>query len=218
MKINIKDIGTLEKDILKNSNTDFPVMLLDTSGVIDIVSASRQYNLINKNGDKNLKYEMPIVFLKNLAEKTHVIITPKIYQEIQDHGRMRLNCHTFELTPKIVDFALDTMTDSIRFISKLNKNIELDQARYDAYWASQEGCKENIKKNVEGCSDADKEILSTAALLSRCKTNKFPSKKISQVIVLSSDAHIIQGAEFLKRSFDGKYSNIIPISTRYKPK
>ncbi|MEX2017013.1 MAG: hypothetical protein WD876_00900, partial [Candidatus Pacearchaeota archaeon] len=98
---------------------------------------------------------------------------------------------------------------------QLETGFSQDDIRYDAYWASREGCNGNPKKYLEGCSDVDKEILTAAAILSKSKINMGSSyKEVGKVIVLSPDAHIIQGAEFLKRGFDGKYSNIVPISTR----
>jgi len=144
-----------------------------------------------------------------------VIITPRTYQEIQDHGKMRLNGHTIELTPKVVDFALDTMADSIKFIAELNGQISLDDAGYDAYWAARDGCNGNHKKHLEGCSDTDKEILATAAYLSRSRVNGTIDREIEPVLVISPDAHIIKGSEFLKRGFGERYSSIVPISTRH---
>lgn len=210
----VKDIERLVREITQNSNGNFPLIVLDTGGLIDIASAIREYNFHTKNGDKNSKYEKTSTFLTHLSERVPVLITKKTYQEIQDHGRMIINSHTTELSTKLVDFALDKMTDSIAFISGLRTGSEMDRVRYDAYWASKEGCNGNTKKCAEGCSDTDKEILSTAAYLSQCRTSEDKRKKIGQVIVISPDAHIIKGTEFLKRSFDGRYSNIVPVSTR----
>lgn len=216
MKLDIKDLGKLEREIVESSNGNSAVIVLDTGGLIDIVHATRNYSL-NGNGkkEKNPNYEKATSFLKYISEKVPVIITPKTYQEIQDHGRMKLNSHITELSPKVVDFSLKVMTDSARFIEETIPELSMDDIRYDAYWASKEGCIGNPKKDAEGCSDADKEILSIAAYLSKCKVVESVPKKINKVLVISSDAHIIQGTEFLKRGFDGKYSGIVPISTRH---
>ncbi len=212
----IKDLGKLEKDIIANSSGSLPVVVLDTGGLIDIVQSARQYGLNYKNGNRDSKYAKVTSFLKSLSERTPVIITPKTYQEMQDHGRMMLNAHITELSPRVVDFALQTMLNSQRFMDTLQlERGELDQTRYDAYWASREGCNDNKKKHEEGCSDTDKEILSVSAYLSKCKVLQYPNKRVGQILVLSSDAHILQGIEFLKRGFDGQYSNIVPISTRH---
>lgn len=216
MTMNIKELGHLERDITQHSGGSQPVLVLDTGGLIDIATAIRQYNLTHKNGNANPKYARTTLFLKSLSEqaKSYIIITPRTYQEIQDHGRMRLNEHTLELSPKIVDFALETMISSMGFVSRLEREIELDQTRYDAHWASVHGCSDCKKKHLEGCSDTDKEIIATIASLS---TSKVPEvgKGINPVLVLSPDAHIIRGAEFLKRGFYSRYSNIVPISTRH---
>lgn len=212
--MNIKEPQQLEKEILQNSSGSHPIMILDTGGLIDIVAAMRKHNLNHKNSSRDQRYEKTTVFLKSLSEKYPIIITPRTYKEIQEHGRIRINEHNLEIGPKTVDFALDTMISSIGFVSGLEHKIELDQTRYDAYWASTYGCNGNNKKHLEGCSEADKEILSTIACLS---TSKIPTigKEISPVLVISPDKHIILGAELLKRGFEGRYSNIVPISTRH---
>ena len=139
MKPELKDLGALEKEIIKNSSGSFPVLILDTGGLIDIANEVRRYNLIYKNGNRNLSYEKPTIFLKYLSKKFPIIITPKTYQEIQDHGRMRLNGHTVELSPKIVNYSLERTLASASFISMLKKEFDTEQTRYDAYWASKEG-------------------------------------------------------------------------------
>ncbi|MEK6830193.1 MAG: hypothetical protein AABY15_08820 [Nanoarchaeota archaeon] len=206
MTTNIKDIGTLARELAVNSNGNFPLVVLDTGGLIDIESAIRQ---------SGSRYTKTTDFLKHISESIPVIITPKTYQEIQDHGRMILNTHTTELSPKIVDYALETMISSNDFISGLKPGLELDKARYDAYWAAKNGCNGNAKKHEEGCSDTDKEILSMAAFLSQCRTPANKHKKMGEVLIISPDAHIVEGTRFLRKSFNGKYSNIVPISTRY---
>lgn len=215
MTHNLKELGRLEKDILKNASGNFPLLILDTGALIDIIQTSRDYCFCANRHEKNSNYEKATYFLKDMSSHFPLVITPKTYQEIQDHGRMRLNAHETELSPKIVDFALNIMINSVKFISGLKAGVELDMARYDAYWASQEGCKGNLKKMEEGCSDTDREILTIAAFLSQCRTVKDKRKKIGRILVASSDTHIIKGSEFLKRGFGGKYSNITSISTRY---
>jgi hypothetical protein len=215
MTTSIKDIGTLSREIAINSDGNFPLVVLDTGGLIDIASAIRQYNYVNRKGNKDSRYERTTGFLKHLSESIPVLITPKTYQEIQDHGRMILNSHTTELSPKIVDFALETMISSSDFVSGLRPGMELDKTRYDTYWAAKNGCNGNVKKQEEGFSDTDKEILSMAAFLSQCRTPRDKRKKMGEILVISPDAHIIQGTRFLRKSFDGRYLNIVPISTRY---
>lgn len=215
MKSLIKNLGCLEREILEKSSGNFPVIVLDTGGLIDISHATRTYIL---NGcpktEKNPNYSGASVFLKHVSRRTPLIVTPKTYQEIQDHGRMRLNSHTVELSPITVDYSLKVMADSAVFLDGLAGELSLDDARYDAYWTSKECCMGNCKKQEEGCSDTDREIISTVAYLSRCQIIGKPDKKVDRVLVVSSDAHVLLGSEFLGRYFDEKYPNIIPISTR----
>lgn len=213
MKTGIKKIEQLERDITQNFSGNLSITVLDTGALIDITRSIKLYNLINKNRNRSLKYERTTLFLKSL--RSQIVITPKTYQEIQDHGRMRLNSHTLELSPKVVNFALDTMINSNIFISGLESELEFDQARYDAYWVSKEVCSGIHKKHLEGCSETDREILSTVAYLSRCKIPDGGGKLMRSVLAISSDAHILRGSEFLKRGFGGRYSAIVPISTRH---
>jgi len=214
--MNIKEIGQLEGEIVKYFSEDsIPVMVLDTGGLIDITTSLREYAFSHRNGNRNPRYEKATAFLKNLAQALPMIITPRTYQEIQNHGRTRLNGHAIELTPKVVDFALGAMADSIKFIDGLRPRFSLDDVAYDAYWAAKEGCNGNHKKCLEGCSDTDKEILTTAAYLSMSRANGSINSEINPVLVVSPDAHVLKGAEFLKRSFDGRYSTIVPFSTRH---
>jgi len=210
----IKGINQLEGEIIRHfSLGTFPVMVLDTSGLIDLVTAMRQYNSVRRNGDRNQRYERPALFLENLAQELPMVITPRTYREIQNHGRTRLNGHTVELTPEVMDFALNTLIKSVEFIDGLKNPVSFDDIRYDTYWAAKYGCDGNHKKIMEGCSDTDREILATAAHISG--SNIDDKTALGPVLVTSSDAHVLKGAELLKRGFDGKYSRIMPFSTRH---
>ena len=215
MKSPIKNLRCLEREILEKSRGNFPVIVLDTGGLIDISHTTRTYGL---NGfsktEKNPNYVGASVFLKHVSQRVPILVTPKTYQEIQDHGRMRLNSHTVELSPITVDYSLKVMADSAVFLKGLVGELSLDDARYDAYWTSKRCCDGNCKKQEEGCSETDMEIISTVAYLSGCRMIEEPDKRIDRVLVLSSDAHVLSGSEFLGRHFDERYQNIIPISTR----
>ena len=209
----IKKIGPLEGELLRHYDSldSIPVLIFDTGGLIDMAKSLRQYAFSHRNGDRDQRYEKPSVFLRNLSGAFKMIITPKIYQEIQNHGRTRINQHTIELTPRVVDFALEAMIGSRDFIKEVKSQMTLDDARYDAYWAAKYGCngkhKRNHKKCLEGCSEADKELLSTAVYLGM-------SPDINPALVVSSDAHILDGLKFLKDNSGDIYSKIIPVSTR----
>src|SRR3990170_1120380 len=121
----IKDIGSLAREIAQNSSGSFPLVVLDTGGLIDIVSATRMYNFNHKNGNKDPRYELTISFLKHLSERLPVLITPRTYKEMQEHGNVMLNDHgIYEIPPKVVDFTLGTMEESIKFISRLKKGTD----------------------------------------------------------------------------------------------
>jgi hypothetical protein len=206
----------LEREIFEKSSGNFPVIVLDAGGLIDISHATRTYSLKGcPKTEKNPNYAAANVFLRHVSQRAPILLTPKTYQEIQDHGRMMLNSHTVELSPITVDYSLKVMADSAVFLDGLVGELSLDDARYDAYWTSKVCRMGNCKKQEEGYSDTDREIISTAAYLSRCQMIGESDKKVDGVLVISSDAHVLSGSEFLGRYFDGRYPNITPISTRH---
>ena len=119
LNMEIKGIGQLEGEIIRSlSLGPFPVMVMDTGGMIDFVNSMRQYTSSHRNG-KNVRYAAPTTFFKALSAEVPIVITPKTYQEIQNHGRTRLNGHAIELAPDAVNFALDTMIESAKLISRV---------------------------------------------------------------------------------------------------
>lgn len=219
MKTDIKEISKLEKDVVDNLSGKSPVIVLDTGALIDISNATRKYDLVHrivhhKRGGENPNYFDAVSFLKYFSGMAPLIITPRTHKEIYRHASTRLNGHTFELPLRAVEFSLDNMVTSTLFLDGLQGELPKDETRYDTYWTSKECCNGNHKKQEEGCSDTDKEILEAVAYLSSGRTVRQTGEKVDQVIILSSDAHVISGAEFLKRGFDGRYQGIVPISTR----
>ena len=215
MKNGVKELSRIMREIYHNSDGDSSALVLDTGGLIDILSGIRGHNLSHRATNRDSNYILPSSFLRKLSEITNVIITPETYKEIYNHRITRLNRHSFEIPPQVVKFSLDAVSKSTRFMWGLELQLGLDDIRYDAYWASKECCRHNQKKHDEGFSEADKEILVTAACLSNSKTENSQGSNISPVIVVSSDSHVIRGSEFLKRECGERYENIVPISTRY---
>lgn len=215
MALNIKRPQNLEVELLDYANKTSPVIILDTGGLIDIVQSTRNFSL-NGNGHvaKYPQYGRATAFLRHIGARIPVLITPKTNQEIQNHIGVRLNSHELEVSPALTEYSFDLMSNSVRFMGGVKGETSLDDTRYDAHWAALEGCKGNLKKKEEGCSDTDKEILIAAAYLSQCRHPGNNPNKINPVLVVSPDLHITEGAKLLRREFDGKYSTIIPISTR----
>jgi hypothetical protein len=217
MKKDIKTLSKLEKEIkshLRGAHTTLPVAILDTGGLIDITASSRAFELKNRGRKANLIYTNPTGFLKHISGLAPLIVTPKTYQEIQKHGQTMLNGYLPEIESDSVNYALNLMTDSVAFMNGVESAVPMDQARYDAHWASIECCKDNFKKHSERCSDVDKEILASAAYLSEGKSRGAFGKQIGPVLTVSSDEHVLKGSKFLNTSFDGRYVGIIPVSTR----
>ena len=215
MRKGLKEICKLETEVITSLNGNSSVIVLDTGALIDISQAVREYNLVHRNGDRNPNYFDSTSFLKYFLGMAPLIVTPKTHKEICNHARTRLNGHTFELPLRTAEFALDNMVASSSFLEGLQGTLPQEETRYDAYWTAKEACNGNYKKHAEGCSETDKEILESVAYLSSGRTVSSTGEKIGQVLVLSSDTHVIARAEFLKRGFDGRYQGIVPISTRY---
>ncbi len=209
----IKNIGPLEGDILRTFSVDsIPMIVFDTSGLIDIATSIRRYNLCHRNGIGDIRYTSPDVFLRNLNGASKIIITPYTYKEVEKHSHTILNRYTNELESPIVSFSFYALEQYMAIASELKNSISLDEARYDAYWAAKYGCNGNEKKFLEGPSLTDKEILGTASYLANAEIK---GQRINPLIVVSSDAHILKGVEFLRKEFEDKYSSLSPISTRY---
>jgi hypothetical protein len=86
-----------------------------------------------------------------------------------------------------------------------------DSDRYNVYWVTKFSCIENEKKNSEGFSSVDREILDNAILFSKYFSKE--GKTAEPVAIFSSDEHIFKGVEMLKKL---GYNKVITLSSRRK--
>lgn len=231
MTLILKSCKILEENLKEElgnyleSGKDLPVVLLDTGAVIDLEEAVKSHV-------KSLKEKAETsLFLKSLKEKVPLVVTPYVHREIIRHSRYKRNSHTPEIEPSTFKFIKGIVNESTDFLTRARTDVPLDDARYNVYWISKEACKcdnsdnkNDKKKQDEGFSETDRDILTHAIRLSRSYI-EFPqgtqiNRKINPVIVFSPDKHIGEGISFIYkcRSLSEQYPGIKNISTRYETK
>lgn len=203
------------------STSEFPIAILDTGAIIDIVQATRRDKQFYR-GKKPAKN----VFMHAYDFLTHVnenvvplVVLPSVFTEVDLHRNVNLNGHTKELdedTYQTVQDLMQSSTDLIRRTNFVNDTIGDDDIRYDIWNLSKQACQDFSKKYKEGYSDVDKDILAYAAYFSRAYLREPDRKRIGRVLVISPDRHIIEGVNFFLTDdeLSKKYPNIMSISTR----
>ncbi len=207
------------KDILKDadkllSKRSFPIVFLDTSAVIDICKSSRNEKLKQNSKREKLPWHEIYIdhFLMNFASKYETIISPLTYSEIKDHYKVKCNSHSWEID-KGVYFLMRKFFEDYKRLKNFCNIPPDDKERYDVYWATKLCCSDNKKKNLEGFSEVDREILTDALLFSEyfMKDNE----KADPVVIFSSDEHILKGVGMLNKLM---YENLFSLSTRKNEK
>lgn len=225
MTLVVKDPGRLEKEIkgiINGGNSrNLAVAVVDTGGIIDLVKSTREYDLSTRRDKFRVpEYTDPTEMLKKLARKMPVIITPQMRKELVRHKNTMLNSRQPEIYSHLLDYSFDLAMDSAYFMSGLKPSrpsgvFSWDDVEYQMYLLSKECCNGNRKKTEEGCSDTDREILTTAAYLSRSREDTGIKRKINPVIVISPDQHITCGVDMINRELSDLYPGIISFSTRF---
>jgi len=192
------------------------IVIPDTGALIDLERCSEDY-CVPKGRD-------PCEFLKShmedIIDRTRNILIPEgVMYEVERHRTIRLNEHQFEISPVFVDYIGQLHRITREFVNKLRYGADSEQVREDVYWASRLCCKDSLKKHEEGFSDADKDLLHFACLLSKSRLDSTRAGErigIGTVHVLSPDAHIREGIRFLMETpeYEGEYANLNYITTR----
>lgn len=205
----IKTLTEMMKDADRTfKGRTLPLVFLDTSAVIDICKSAKEEEMRLKG-----KRDMPLQeiyadhFLMNFAGKYQTLISPLAYSEITKHYCVKLNGNTKEIKETMCPLVDKFLVD----YERLRKFVTVpdDSDSYNIYWVTKLACADNEKKNLEGFSDVDREILDNAVLFS-----KYFSKDGSYadpVAVFSSDEHIFKGVEMLNEL---GYGNVITLSSR----
>jgi len=219
MKFKLKELSALEKELTsleEQRETNLPMILVDTGALIDIEQSVRNYSLSHKK-ELNSNHLYVKKFLSIVRNEAPLIITPHVFAEITNHAHCNRNGHTKEIEYDTFKYVQSLVNESTDFLARARTKASLDEARYDVYWATKNSCKDNNKKNEEGFSDADKDLLTNAARLS-CShiINEEKKFNINPVVIFSPDQHIEKGVNFINEFLSCKYPNIINISTRYR--
>jgi hypothetical protein len=201
----------LEKREFGNSRTNYPIILVDTSGIIDIQHMTND-NRHNKEYDNKPLFCDAYDYLKEFSGKIPILATQEVCNEVRLHSLGKINGHVYEISPMVADLVCSDFCKNFSDLSNNSKStLDPEDVRYIIYWVAKEACRENHKKHEEGFSETDKKILYHASILSK-STIETPTgpKMVSPVGILTSDEHIICGIKYLKKegNFDGLY--IIP--------
>ncbi|HTZ41693.1 MAG TPA: hypothetical protein VMC07_00595 [Candidatus Omnitrophota bacterium] len=205
------------KDMMKDADKAFlggafPIVFLDTSAIIDICKSAKEEEMKQKGKSNMLLQEVYADhFLMNFAGKYQTIISPRTYSEITRHYCVRFNGNTKEIQDVMCPLVDKFSTDYERLKEFVFDKVHDDRDRYNVYWATKLSCADNGKKDLEGFSEVDREILDNAVLFSKYFYKDGCSAR--PVAIFSSDEHISKGVEMLNRM---GYDNLTTISSRIK--
>ena len=206
----LRELEGLINSPLENTQS---YLVLDTSGLIDVVRSARRSRL-GRNCELDEIYRNPANFLKHIDQQQPILVTPKIAREIGRHLRVKLNKYNSEIPANVGALALGFYSEAIDVKEKLNPLTDFDNIRYAIYWLSKRAFNPGHKKNTEGFSEADREILTFATSLAsaeRLEVEK--SIRPFPVGVITSDSHVLEGIKLLPEyGFFGVYG----INTRKK--
>lgn len=207
----IKTLKNMMKDAdkLLVSGT-LPIVFLDTGAIIDISKSAREEEMRQK-GKRNMPMQEIYAdhFLMNFAGKYQTLVSPLTHSEINKHYCVTFNGNTKEIHEAICPLVDKFLIDYKRLKEFVFRNVPDDTDKYNIYWTTKFCCVENEKKDLEGFSDVDREILDNAVLFSKYFSKD--GKGASPVAVFSSDEHIFKGVEMLKEL---GYGNLITLSSR----
>lgn len=184
-----------------------PRLIIDTSGLIDIVASCRQ-TILGKNAESEPIYKDPLNFLEYLASKQPIIVNEATHEEILRHVKVRINGNNNEIPEKVIPFVNFCYEGYKNLRKSLAPLVERDRAKYDVYWISKSPDIHNEKKLAEGFSVVDREILTDAIYIASSiseNTRNFP------IGIISSDTHILKSIPLLEKS---GYFGIYALPTR----
>lgn len=205
------------KDMMKDTEKAFvgktlPIVFLDTSAIIDICHSAREEE-IRQRGKKGMSLQEIYAdhFLMNLAGKFQTLVSPSTHSELTKHYCVKLNGHSKEIKETVCPIIDKFLLDYDRLKGFALSNVPDDSDRYKVYWVTKLSCAENCKKDLEGFSNVDRELLDSAVLFSKYFSKD--GRKAHPVAIFSSDEHIFKGVEMLNRL---GYDNINTLCSRIK--
>ena len=205
------------KEMMKDADRELadgtlPIIFLDTGAIIDICQSAREEQMRQKGkGVIPLNETYADHFLMNFAGRYQTLISPLTYQEINKHYCVKLNGNTKEIKETVCPLIDKFLKDYERLNEFVSGNFYDDSDRYNVYWVTKFSCIENEKKNSEGFSFVDREILDNAILFSKYFSKE--GKTAEPIAIFSSDGHIFKGVEMLKKL---GYDKVITLSSRRK--
>lgn len=170
-----------------------PIALVDTGAVIDL-ERFREQRIKGRGFSVDEVYS---VFRK---AGIPLYVTSEVLGEVEDHhSHYTLNGSGHPEISREANEAVRRMhANWVEFLANGVPAGDLDQARYDAYFAAFEAFEEGHKKReLDLPSSTDRELIAAALWTPYFCSSALDSSQPSGVAVLSSDAHIINTIKFL---------------------
>ena len=204
----LKTLRELEDEIVKSPvDNETPVLVLDTSGLIDIVESARMACL-GKAQETEAIYRHPDTFLYFISKKQKVLMTPRAFQEVKSHNHVKLNGHSKEIPDAIKLFALKSYGSFIDLNRQMIPLIDREQIRYCVYWLCKALDGEEEKKSTGNVSLTDNQILWNAVSIAYSSVE---GKRIMPIGIITADNHLIKGVSKLPQF---GYFGVYTINTR----
>jgi len=208
-------LSNLVKNIKKDSG-DHPLVFLDTGAVIDFENELKLWRQNDKSRNSTQWYHL-------LSKDLPIFITEGAMSEVTKHhehhkinGRPEISAETYDLVNKYHE-------DYCKFLKEISDpKRDLDQVRFDTYWASELSFREDYKKGVlDVISNIDRETVETAAWMRYVSNPK--DKGVTSSIILSPDKHLdetvatLTDKNMVLTEIHGKfaYDNIKVLTSRY---
>lgn len=180
---------------LHDKKGDNHIIFLDTGAIIDIETWVRRYRIKDKSHDINMWYN-------GIRADKKILVTPQILGEVRDHhyhhkinGRPEISRESYDLAQKFYQ-------EYLKFKKECKCSVhDIEQIRYDAYWATKLTFEGDEKKEViDPMSNADIElIVNSVAAKHLCSTKDNP---VTGMTILSSDRHIHDTIKMLRGEHD----------------
>ncbi|HLD97702.1 MAG TPA: hypothetical protein VI815_00080 [Candidatus Nanoarchaeia archaeon] len=197
---------------------DNSAVVLDTGAVIDVIHSTRSHDRIcREQGVGRDDYVSARSLFSAIGQNSRLVVLPSVYVELMKHSNSKINHYTREIDEDTRGLIEQLASDSFEYMSLVDFTnfCSFDEIRYDVHNTTLEACNGCSKKQDEGYSMVDKDILLYSGLLTQGHLTKDKETlDLKKVTVLSSDRHVLCGVDFMVREFSGKYNKLFPVSTR----
>lgn len=190
-----------------------PVIFLDTGAVIDFEKEMARWRLKDKRVSPDFFYKE----LQNRTGKIPFFVTELTQNEILKHYKFHSVNGNHEISPETFEITTAMHGDYCGHLRNVIHNFrEIEQVRYDTYWAGHMAFDKNHKKSLIDPISLEDRALIASALWTRYTS--VPGKMrvevpISGSIIISPDEHISEVTRVLN-SDKFNYNGLEVVSSR----